>query len=265
MSGVANTIKMFLVPGSISFLVLGLIVGVSLLYGGKGMVRFGRRWLTGMLIVYALLSTPLGSHLLVAPLISHFDAIRSVGEARGATTVVVLSTGAEVYRAGDQEVDEMGKASAYNALEGARVYRLLQPSLVIASGGIVDEGGQQRSEGDIVAEGLVRLGVPSARIVVEGRSRTTREQAVYTAALLRDRHITTFVLVTAADHMARASSTFREQGLDPVPSVATFAVTTPPGFIHRLRPSLNALRQSDWGVYEYLARFYYWIQGWSGK
>jgi uncharacterized SAM-binding protein YcdF (DUF218 family) len=70
------------------------------------------------------------------------------------------------------------------------------------------------------------------------------------------------VLVTAADHMARATSTFRDVGLDPIPSVATFIMPPPPGLMYWIRPNINSLRQADWGCYEYMARLYYWFQGW---
>jgi hypothetical protein len=44
--------------------------------------------------------------------------------------------------------------------------------------------------------------------------------------------------------------------------VSLFAMAGADGAWHRLRPSINALRQSDWACYEYLARVYYWKQGW---
>jgi uncharacterized SAM-binding protein YcdF (DUF218 family) len=176
--------------------------------------------------------------------------------------MVVLSTGGEVFRAYGQEVAEMGKATAFNALEAARVYRLVAPPAVIASGGIVDPEARRAPEAEVLAAGLVRLGIPRDRIILESRSRTTREQAMNVAEMLKKRRVTRFLLVTTADHMPRARATFRELGLDPVPCVSRFAIATHPSLWQRLRPSINALRQSDWACYEYLARIYYWWQGW---
>lgn len=258
----AELIKTFFVPGSISFLVLGLAAALALLYGTERTKRWGRAWLTLLLIAYALLATPLGADWIAGPLVRSFTPVTSADQTRGIDTVVVLSSGVEVYRAYGQEVAEMGKRTAYNALEAARLYRLASPRSIIASGGIVDEGAQRLPEGEILAAGLVRLGVPRERITVESRSKTTHEQAAYCADLLRARRTRRFLLVTGADHMPRANASFRDLGLDPLPSVSVFAVPTPPGFWHRLHPSLNALRQSDWACYEYLARLYYWKQGW---
>jgi uncharacterized SAM-binding protein YcdF (DUF218 family) len=133
------------------------------------------------------------------------------------------------------------------------------------TGGIVLDGQQHDSEAEVMAEGLVRLGVPRARIVLETHARNTREQAVNSAEVLRRRGTRRFVLVTDSEHMPRALSVFRAQGLDPVPSVAVMTFATPPGLIHRIRPALGAYLQSDRACYEYFARAYYWCQDlWGG-
>lgn len=258
----AEVVKTFLVPGSISFFVAGLIAGVVLLYGSDRMKRWGRAWLTLLLFAYAFLSTSLGADWVAAPLVRSFTPVTTREQARGMDTVVVLSTGGEVYRAYGEEVAEMGKATSYNALEAARLYRLVTPATFIASGGIVTAGSRRETEAQVLAAGMARLGVPRERIILESNSRTTREQAVNVATLLKKRGVRRFLLVTGADHMPRARATFRDLGLDPVPSVSRFAMGDPSTLWQRLRPSINALRQSDWACYEYLARIYYWWQGW---
>ena len=258
----ADIVKYFLVPGSIPFFVVGLLLGVGLLYGSDRVKRWGRGWLTLLLLVYAFLSTPLGADFVSAPLERPFTAITAREQVRGIDTVVVLSTGGEVYGRYGEEVAEMGRATASNAIEAARLYRLFSPAAIVVSGGIVTPSTRRESEAEVLTAGLVRLGVPRERLVLESRSRTTREQAVNTAALLKKRGVRRFLLVTGGEHMPRARATFREQGLEPVPSVAPRRMATAPGLLQRLRPSLNALRQSDWACYEYLARIYYWKQGW---
>ena len=258
-----NLVKLFLVPGSVGFLVLGLATGVALLYASARLQRWGRAWLTVLLVVYAFLSTPLGTDLVVAPLAG--ESIESAADVAGLHSIVVLSTGGEVYRAGGLEVAEMGRFTSFNALEAARLQRLIGPgATVIASGGIVNRGARQRPEAEVLADGLVRLGVPRSQVIIEAGSRTTREQAVLVAALLKRRRVSRFLLVTTSDHMGRAAAAFRAEGVDPVAAPSVPRLATAPGLLHRLRPSLNALRQSDWACYEYLARLYYWAQGWWG-
>src|SRR5512133_1092748 len=132
----SELVKMFFVPGSISFLVVALVVGVGLLYGGDRLRRWGRAWLTLVLLVYGVLATPLGADFVAAPLVRGFQPITERDQAAGIDTIVVLSTGGEVYRAYGEEVAEMGKSTSFNALEAARLFRLLAPRAIIVSGGI---------------------------------------------------------------------------------------------------------------------------------
>ncbi len=182
----------------------------------------------------------------------------------GMNTVVAITTGSWVYKARGLEVDEMGKFTSFNALETARVYRLMGSPTVIVSGGMVVDGVQRSAESDVMADGLVRLGVPRDRLLLETRSHNTREQAANTAELLRKRGTKRFVLVTGSEHMPRTLAVFRAQGLDPLPSPSSPRTTTPPGLLYRLRPTLGAFLQSDRACYEYFAIAYYWTRGLLG-
>jgi uncharacterized SAM-binding protein YcdF (DUF218 family) len=258
----ADIVKTYLVPGSVLFLLLGLASGVLLLQFGEGSRRWARRWLTGLVVLYWLLAMPLVSDLLARGLTRSDGSLTEASQAAGVTTVVVLSNGLRSYRANGQEVTELQKDTAFNALEAARVYRMVQPRWVIASGGQAD---LRVTEADALREVLVKLGVPADRIVLEARSTTTREQAVQTAALLGARGATRFVLVTAPGHMVRALRAFKAQGTQPIPSASSYtSVPEAAGWLDRLRPTRAALIQSDWAVYEYLARIYYLAQGWIG-
>jgi uncharacterized SAM-binding protein YcdF (DUF218 family) len=257
----AQTLKLFLVPGSIQFLAIGLALGVGLLYGGPRLQRWGRRWLTGLLPFYLFLCTPVGADTVAAPLRWQYGSLVSAAQATGIDTIVALTTGSLVYKANGFEVDEMGLFTSQNAMETARVYRMLGSPTVLATGGMIVDGLQQSAESELMADGLVRLGIPRDRILLETRSHNTREQAANTAEMLRKRGAKRFVLVTDSDHMPRAIATFRALGLDPVPSVAALTYTTPPGIINRLRPSVGAYRLSDHACYEYFAIAYYWGRG----
>lgn len=260
---IAELVKAYLVPGSISFLVFGLVVGVGLLYGGERMRRWGRRCLTALALIYCALSTPLVADWIAQGLIGGFQPLARPDEARGADAIVVLSVGSTAYVVHGQEVPELGKDTAFNVLEAARVFRLLEGRpWVVASGGQGDPDKPRTPDSEMMRDALVRLGVSRDRVLLESRSRNTREQALYTAELLRERRIRTIVLVTAPEHMARAVGTFEALGFTVVPSVSAFKAPQPASLAARLRPSRTALLQSDWAVYEYLARVFYWLQGW---
>ena len=257
----ADLVKTYLVPGSISFLIFALAVGVGLLYGGDRLRRWGRRWLTVLAVLYWALSTQLVADWIAGGLIRAYRPLPNAAAAAGASTIVVLSVGSTAYSVHGQEVPELGKDTAFNLLEAARVYRLLGQPLVIASGGAASS--QPRTpDSEMMRDQLIKLGVAADRILLESRSTNTREQAVFSAEILRQRGITTLVLVTAPEHMSRAVGTFKGLGFTVVPAVSSFRSPAPESLWDRIRPSRGALLQSDWAVYQYLARVYYWLQGW---
>jgi cyclophilin family peptidyl-prolyl cis-trans isomerase/uncharacterized SAM-binding protein YcdF (DUF218 family) len=103
----------------------------------------------------------------------------------------------------------------------ARLYRDGGVDLVVVTGGARAFG---RVESDAMAAELVALGVPRAAVVRERCSLFTRENARYTADLLRARGIDEVRLVTCDWHMARAAALFRAEGL----GVREAPVASPP-------------------------------------
>ena len=258
----AGIVKDYLVPGSVSFLIFAFAVGVALLYGGERLRRLGRAWLTVLAFLYWALSAWLVSDALSAGLVSGYRGLATAADARGATTIVVLSVGSTAYGVNGREVPELGKDTAFNVLEAARVYRLLKQPWIVASGGPGDPGRPRTPDSEMMRDAMVKLGVPAERILLESKSANTREQAAFTSDLLRARGVTAIVLVTAPEHMHRAVGTFEALGFSVIPSVSAFKSPERGTLWERLRPSRGALLQSDWAVYEYMARVYYWLQGW---
>ena len=99
-------------------------------------------------------------------------------------------------------------------------------------------------------------------MALETNSHNTQEQAINVAAMLRERDIKGFVLVTSAAHMRRALATFRAQGLAAVPSVANTASIGMPSPRWPWLPSAEALYRSRAAMRETLAILYYRQQGW---
>jgi uncharacterized SAM-binding protein YcdF (DUF218 family) len=258
----ATLVKDYLVPGSISFFILALALGVALLYGGERLRRIGRAWLTVLAVLYWALSTWLVSDALSAGLVSGYRALASAADAKGADTIVVLSVGSTAYSVEGREVPELGKDTAFNVIEAARVFHLLKDAWIVASGGPGDPQQPRTPDSEVMRDSLVKLGVPPDRILLESKSSNTREQAAYTADLLRKRNVKSIVLVTAPEHMHRAVGTFEALGFSVAPSVSAFKAPETDSMWARLRPNRGALVQSDWAMYEYLARVYYWLQGW---
>jgi len=188
----------------------------------------------------------------------------TVGELSGAKAIVVLGAGIRTsYVAGGHVVPIPDPQTVYNAVEAARIYRLLPDGLpVVASGGRQLERADEEVESAILKDWLVKAGVPAARIVLESGSRNTHEQAQLVAPLLKTNHWERFVLVTPAVQGPRAAAVFRREGVDPIPASAPFLSEGDrrhaPGWI----PNGSALRATERATYDYLAWAYYWMRGW---
>lgn len=263
MDALVRTVVGELLPGSAPFLIVCLAVGTTLLYWkGRG-ERWGRRWLTALAGMYWLMSVPLGAKGLVALLSYGYHPIAAVGEASGATAIVVLDAGTMSVRLGGKEIAVVSRASAFRALEAARVYRLLDHPWVIVSAGSYEPQPAWRLEGSVLRGELTKAGVPADRIVLDTRSRNTREHAINIAPLLRERGIDRFVLVTSVTHIRRAQLAFEAQGLQPVPSVSGFR-SEGEGRRHwpSWWPSAVDLQESEDAMHDFLGLLYYWIRGW---
>ncbi len=99
--------------------------------------------------------------------------------------------------------ERVAAAAALYHAGGARV--------MIASGG--NTNGAPRAEAEAIAEGLHAAGVPD--VITETRSRTTAENARYTAEILAERGARRVWIVTQPFHGRRAARLFRRAGLEP--------------------------------------------------
>jgi uncharacterized SAM-binding protein YcdF (DUF218 family) len=255
----AGIVKGYLVPGSVGFLVVGVFAGVVLLYS-SALVRWGRRWLLLLALLYVALGLPVVSQWLERGTRPVYRGVQTRADAAGATAIVVLGNGIVSYVAEPFAVEGLTRRTAFNIMEGARLYQLLEPPLLVASGGFADPERRRRSEAEAVRDGLVRLGVPADRVRLEPQSVNTHEQAVRVASMLADHR--RIVLVTTPIHMPRAVTLFEAQGLQVVPSPSRIDYTPEATAADRFIPSASALRASELSIYEYLGLAYGWTRGW---
>jgi uncharacterized SAM-binding protein YcdF (DUF218 family) len=92
----------------------------------------------------------------------------------------------------------------------AALYRAGKARTVIIAGGNQPGEAGDQSEADAIAQMLTVLGVPEVAIKREGRSRNTRENALYVRPILESQDARTVLLVTSAQHMPRALQTFEK-------------------------------------------------------
>lgn len=259
----ATLIKLYAIPGSPSFLLLGLTAGVLILLGPKRWRPLAVAELALLVVLYWGLSVPAVAELLATrfhadPVQHDFAAHRGHRDA-----IVVLGAGVVSYALHGQAATIPDRQTVFNAFEGARLFRALPgPLPVVASGGVVSTRFQREPEAAVIRDLLIRAGVPSDRVMLETSSRTTYEQAVHVAPIVKQQHWEHVFLVAPSVQMPRAVASFAQQGVVPLPVEAPFSGDAAEGERpSRWVPNGDALAASQRAVYDYFARLYYLMRG----
>lgn len=174
--------------------------------------------------------------------------------------VIVLGGLLDVEASEDSGVPAFSDA-VDRLIEAHRLVREGRARHLLVSGGNVRAVGPP--EATFLAAQLERWGLPADRIVVEPRSRNTRENAVESARIVRERGWTSLVLVTSAAHMPRALGCFRALGLEPAPYPVDAHSTRwhlEPG---ALLPRAEHLARSTVVLRELAGRVIYRLRGWT--
>ena len=166
--------------------------------------------------------------------------------AKSAKAVVILGGGIR-HNAPEYGGDTLATLTLERVRYGARVARLTGLPILV-SGGSVLAGDPEAILMGVVLER--EFGVPARW--VEPMSRTTHENAVRTAAILKRENIDRIVLVTHVFDTRRAIAEFEAQGLSVV-AAATGGSGTGPGAILDYMPSMLGLTRSYYATYELLA------------
>jgi uncharacterized SAM-binding protein YcdF (DUF218 family) len=242
---------------------LAVICGVALLYTRRR-TKWGRLWLTVVVLAMWVLSTPVVSSRLASSMGAGFSPLMRIEPGQGPMALVVLGGGTHRYHSRGGEIDLLSDATSLRILEAARVYRLMNDAWVVVTGGILNGWPDSVSEAVLMRDELVKLGVPGNRILIEERSRNTHDHGIYVPELLRPHGVERYVLVTSATHMRRAAAVFRARGVNVVPSPAAdrsdpFPGTSP---LRAFLPSANGLELTELVLHDLIGLAYYWLKGW---
>ena len=253
-------IKDYFVPGSVTFLLLGISVGVVLLFLRKRASKWGRTILAALVISYWLLATPFCANTLEKWLRDGYSPLENVSQLE-ADAVLILGGGSVTQSIGDDEINTLSGASAMRVLEALRLYAQMEDPLIIVSGGINERVGRMTPESYPMRAALISAGVPEDRILMESGSHNTYEQAVNLAPLFEAHDIETFILVTSESHMRRSMAVFQGHGFQPIPSAAPQHAEGQILSRWGLLPNEEALDASRNAVREIMAIVYYSLSG----
>ena len=130
------------------------------------------------------------------------------------------------------------------------------------SGGRNDWQADWPSQAKTMAQFLRDLGVPLSAIVLEENSRSSFENAVNCAELMRLQGMDRAILVTSALHMPRSFAVLRALGVDVVPAATDFEVTEGPRTVLCWIPNSQALQRSTYALHEWIGIAVYRWRNW---
>ena len=111
-------------------------------------------------------------------------------------------------------------------------------------------------------EFVVNQGIAPARVLLEGKSRTTRENAVYAKQLLRPALGERWVLITSAYHMPRAVGAFTAAGWEVIPFPVDFSID-PRKDLRPYFDLVGLLNDSTLAGHEWVGLAGYRLMGWT--
>lgn len=156
-------------------------------------------------------------------------------------------------------------------LYGVKLYKDGAAPYILLTGGRIKWYGNDSSEAEDMATLMEIMGVSRENLLLESRSLTTYENAVYTKEILDRRNIKKIILVTSAAHMPRSVAIFKKQGIDAIPAPTDFLVSdrnlienniSTQSRIISLFPKPESLDRTTQVLKEYIGKYIYRLKGW---
>ncbi|NOU95702.1 YdcF family protein [Paenibacillus sp. LMG 31456] len=208
--------------------------------------RAAAKLLWAAIAIIYLLCTPIAGNTLIGYLEHRYAPPVTVqGD------VIVLLTGGAVGNTPD--VDGSGNLTGYTMNRLVTAYKLHKSTnlpIIISGGQVYEDSG---NEGQICKRNLLALGVAESSILLDDRSRNTKENAINTVEILKQKNFTKPILVTSAFHIPRSVENFKQLGASTTPYPADFLVPQPySASLSSLLPSSDGLQKSSLAAKEYL-------------
>lgn len=238
------------VPASlIALLLIGLLVHIKKAWIGVSIIGIA----TALLIIVSL---PLTAHKLLTGLETATPLRLPLADQsyRLVPSAIVVLGGGRYTEAPEYQGDTVSRFTLERLRYGAALHRATGLPVMLSAGAVH----QERQ-----AESALMLSVMTQDFNVpvkwtEGRSRTTFENALYTAEILRAAGIKHIFLVTHAMHMRRASLVFQDTGLKVTEAPLGFSTLQKGDYgVSGYLPTASALRKSSQAIHEHLGFSYY--------
>jgi uncharacterized SAM-binding protein YcdF (DUF218 family) len=222
---------------------------------GLLMVRAGKGKYVAMAGVLGLIliSWPPADRLLGYPLEARYP-VRPFVAPPGLEAIVVLGSAVDPVQY-ERPYPLPDKDTFSRCEHAAWIYKRWGPLPVLAC-----EGQQSPMAQGMMRTLLQRAGVTEKMIWIEQQSRSTHENALYGARILRSHGVKRIALVVEGQSMPRAAACFRKEGIDVVPAPSELRTWGP--LTDELLPNWRAVRRNEITLHEIAGLVWYWLRGW---
>lgn len=239
----------------LKYLLLPPLLNVLLFLLGGLLLYWQRRVLGYFLILLAVfsllvLSLPMVSYSLQRSL-EHYPAL-AMDDLAGAGAIVILGGGREHHAPEFPWQDAPSEPTLRRLVYGAYLARQSGLPILLTGGRLHRE---PLSEAEVMDKTLQASFGLQARWL-EQNSRTTFENAVYSAELLHQLGVKQIVLVSQGWHLARAVPVFEVHGMTVIPAPTGFATMPPQGLMSWI-PRVHHLAKSTQALHEWMGSVVY--------
>lgn len=199
-------------------------------------------------LITLVFSSGMVAAALMSPLEYAYPRLQNAAQYPQARHIVVL-TG---WAGDDPDMPLTGRygvSTAYRVLMALELHSERPDCDVIVSG--------DAETARLMGEGLVKLGLPPDKLLLENRSTTTAESAAMLKPMLGDQP---FFLVTSAGHLPRTLGVIARQGLQAIP-VPTDHQLARQWQRADWNPTPSSLLVSDRAAHEYIGLLWYRLRG----
>lgn len=236
---IKKSIALFLMP----FPIFLMLVGVGLYFWHRNNQRYAKRTLLFAIMWISLLSYAPFSALLLSPL-EHSNTKISFPLMQPVPKYIHVLGNAHVENSALPLSSQLSYASLTRVIEGVSIYNTYPKMKIIFSGYGGDEPVSNARKNSQLA---IRLGVNANDIILLENAKDTEEEAVQSKKIVGNEKV---ILVTSASHMPRASTLFKNAGVETINAPTDFQVKKQ-DTLWQL-PSAEGLMRSEAAFHEYL-------------
>ncbi|MEQ5206478.1 MULTISPECIES: envelope biogenesis factor ElyC [unclassified Proteus (in: enterobacteria)] len=210
--------------------------------------KTGKSLLTVVLILLTMLGIQPVADTLLMPSEKEYQARYELREnSQQDVNYIVVLGGGFTYNPDWAPSSNLLNNSLFRVAEGVRLYYRNPNSTLIFTGGA---GVNQISSAEVAAQVAQSLGVPPERTIALSTPKDTEEEAYEVDKLIGKKP---FLLVTSANHLARAERFFLARGMKPIVAPANqLAITSPLHPWEKYFPSATYFQHSERAWYEFL-------------